>query len=81
MNKDIMYKIMRLVKTKDSITFDLYNCDLNINFELKFCCCLKTTYYYQIYNYYSNCQKINQTVTISEIEHDFIIHKLKNNIP
>ena len=81
MNKDIMYKIMRLVKTKDSITFDLYNAELKINFKLKFCCCLRTVYYYQIYKYYQNCQQINQSVTITEIENDFIIHKLKNDIP
>lgn len=81
MNKDITYKIMRLVKTKDSITFDLYNAELKINFELKFCCCLRTSYYYQIYKYYENCQNLNQSVTITEIENDFIIHKLKNNIP
>lgn len=81
MNKDITYKIMRLVKNKDSITFDLYNDELKINFELKFCCCLRTTYYYEIYNYYLNCQIRNLNVTITQIENDFIIHKLKNNIP
>lgn len=50
MNKDITYKIMRIVKNVDSITFDLFNAELNINFELKFCCSLRTTYYYEIYN-------------------------------
>lgn len=81
MNKDITYKIMRLVKTKDFITFDLYNDELKINFELKFCCCLRTTYYYEIYNYYLNCHILNLNVTITQIENDFITHKLKNNIP
>lgn len=81
MNKNITYKIMRLVKTKDFITFDLYNDELKINFELKFCCSLRTTYYYEIYNYYNRCQILRQNVTITEIENDFIIHKLKNNIP
>ena len=81
MNKDITYKIMRIVKTKDSITFDLYSYELRINFELKFCCCSNAICYYEIYKYYENCQKTNQSVTITEIENDFIIHKLKNNIP
>ena len=55
---NILYKIMRIVKSKDSITFDLYNAELKINFELKFCCCLRTTYYYQVYKYYENSYSV-----------------------
>lgn len=78
MNK---YRIMRLTKTADYIIFDLYNEDLKVNFELKFCCTLRCFYYIKVFNYYYRCYALNQPVTISEIENDFIIHKLKNNIP
>lgn len=75
------YKIMRLTKTANYIFFDLYNKDLNINFELKFCCTLTSSYYIKVFNYYQRCYILNQPISIAEIENDFIIHKHKNNIP